>query len=567
MTGFENLCVNCMSDTAGREECPVCGFPQNKPQMQHALPYKTMLQNRYIVGRAQKSNGEGVTYIGFDTVLNVPVQVREFFPQTLSERSANGKDVRVISGSEIIFDECLASFLGYARSVAHLRDLSAVVQIYDIFEENHTAYAISEWEDLITLRYFVERSGGSLGWNAARQLFMPVLSALSTMHTSKINHLGISPDTLFITKDGKMKLGDFCIPTVRQMDTDLPPDLVPGCAAIEQYVMDYAPDETTDVYGFAASLFFTLTGMLPKDALKRRTDSRLFIPTALVRSIPPYVISALANALQVSPDKRTPDFERLRAELSAAPTVTATIEQTKVLDSVTPSTYVPPEPEPEPEKKGLPGFVWAIITCIIALAICTVVALIWLNHSGTEKPVSSSTESSEVSSEESEISGVVSDDASSETGDQIPVPNLVGENYEELTKKLESSNAEITTPEYQVLLSKKEFSDTITEGCIVSQSPEAGTMMAKGTAIVVVVSQGPQLRTLPAIAGKSLADASTAVAAAGLTPTKTEAYSSTVASGQVIGYQDAKEGSQLPYGSQVVIVVSKGPDPAASSAE
>ena len=42
MTGFENLCVNCMSDTAGREECPVCGFPQNKPQMQHALPYKTM---------------------------------------------------------------------------------------------------------------------------------------------------------------------------------------------------------------------------------------------------------------------------------------------------------------------------------------------------------------------------------------------------------------------------------------------------------------------------------------------------------------------------------------------
>ncbi len=84
---------------------------------------------------------------------------------------------------------------------------------------------------------------------------MPVLSALSAIHAAGIRHLGISPDTLHIMKDGRMKLDGFCIGAVRRMNSDLPPDLVAGCAAMEQYVMDYLPNEATDVYGFAASLF------------------------------------------------------------------------------------------------------------------------------------------------------------------------------------------------------------------------------------------------------------------------------------------------------------------------
>ncbi len=121
-------------------------------------------------------------------------------------------------------------------------------------------------------------------------------------------HLGISPDTLLIMRDGKMKLGSFSIGAVRQMDTDLPPELIPGCAAVEQYIMGDTLTEATDVYGFAASLFFALTGALPPEAPRRRSDARLLIPNAVMRSLPPYVISALANALQVSPGKTHADF-------------------------------------------------------------------------------------------------------------------------------------------------------------------------------------------------------------------------------------------------------------------
>ena len=137
-------------------------------------------------------------------MLRLPVEVREFFPQSLCERTDGEADIRILPGNEVAFNEYLADFLSYARDIAHLRELSTIVQIYDIFEENHTAYTVSEWHDSIPLRYYVERSGGQPQLERRPAAFMPVLSALSTMHTAKISHLGISPDTLRIMKDGRM---------------------------------------------------------------------------------------------------------------------------------------------------------------------------------------------------------------------------------------------------------------------------------------------------------------------------------------------------------------------------
>lgn len=557
--------MNCMSDTAGRSVCPHCGFSADGGQQPNALPFRTRLQNRYLVGAAKKSNGEGFVYIGYDAVLNIPVELHEFFPQSLCERAEDQKSARVMGGSEIAFDENLAAFLNHSREVARIRELSAIVQIYDIFEENHMAYTVSEWDDSITLRYFVERSGGNLEWNEARPLFMPVLSALSAMHSAGVSHLGISPETLRIMKDGKMKLGGFCISAVRTADTDLPPDIVPGCAAIEQYVMGYQPEECTDVYGFAASLFFALTGTLPQDALKRRTDSRLLIPTSLVRSIPPHVITALANALQVTPDKRTATFERLRAELSAAPTVTMTIE-TPVVSSPVQEPEERPYPVeqtlPRDRRRGVPAFVWVLVSCVACLIVFTVIGVLWISSGGDpgflvggeadSSAVSQAASSSQPSSS--------SPPSSSEPDNQIPVPNLVGQEYESLVSQVQT--------DYQILpAAQRQFSDTVAEGCIISQTPEysEGKTMTKGTAIVVVISQGPSVRELPQITNLPLADASTAVAEEGFVPSKIEEYSDTIPKGYAIGYQNAKAGDKMPYGSPVVLVISKGPEPSGAA--
>ena len=89
--------------------------------------------------------------------------------------------------------------------------------------------------------------------------------------------------------------------------------------------------------------------------------------------------------------------------------------------------------------------------------------------------------------------------------------------------------------------------------------------MTKGAPIAVVVSKGKAVGELPEIANMSLADASLAVTTAGFTPSQTSGYSDTVASGNAIGYKDAKAGDKMNSGSQVTIVISNGPKPASAA--
>ncbi|ARP50369.1 PASTA domain-containing protein [Caproicibacterium sp. XB2] len=615
MTGYEHLCMNCMADTEGQAKCPRCGFPQQEPQRKDALPYRTVLQERYMVGRAKRSDPEGFTYIAFDMQQLCTVQIREFFPHEICARITGSTDIAVIAGNETAFDEYLNDFISYQESIAKFRDQPAILAVQDIFEENYTAYAVSPWEEAITLRYFVERSGGSLSWNAAWKLFMPVISAVSAMYAAGVGHYGISPDTLFIMPNGSMKLGAFCSPAVRISGGCLLPNLQSGCAAAEQYDANAKLGENTDVYGMAATLFYALTGVLPKDARDRRSDPRLLLPASTLRSIPPHVVTALANALQVSRSERTPTFERFRAELSAAPTATASLEETQSLrrisspydDSADRAAHAAQQQEQEAEniRKPIPKFVGIILICVAVLICVTVGVVAYLsNHSGSlgelavatsaassvENPVTGNASESALTNSgvnHSAISAVSSSDVISSASDsaenestasasslsspssltsssnsssmassvpegQIVVPNLVGKNYYSLSK----------SSDYQVVLTSKEFSDSIKEGCIISQTPSSSGTMVKGAAISVTVSQGAALRELPDVAGLSYDAACKKVDAVGLVPDgKTLQSSNSIPKGQVIGYADGlKAGSKLNYQYSVTLLVSTGAD-------
>ena len=146
---------------------------------------------------------------------------------------------------------------------------------------------------------------------------------------------------------------------------------------------------------------------------------------------------------------------------------------------------------------------------------------------------------------------------SSLSENQIEAPNVLGQDYESL--------AESTGGDYTVMLSGYEFSDDVDEGQIISQSPLAGDPLEKGGVIVVVVSQGPQKRTLPGVAGDTLATACEKLTEAGFVPVASEEYSDSVPEGSVIGYANNESGDTLDYGSQVTIRVSLGKDPAADS--
>ena len=560
-----DLCMNCMQPLEepgpdGNRICPHCGWDNSTRQPAYALPYRTLLQGRYVIGRVLSVNGEGATYIAMDRESQSLARVREFFPQSIAARGEDGCTVRALDEHDALYAEYLKEFLTNTRRVARLRELAPLVSIYDIFEENHTAYSVAEWTDSISLRQYIDRSGGRVDWTTARQLFMPLLTALSSMSSAGVHHLAISPESIRVLPDGKISLDDFCCESVRRKGTALKPDMHPGCAALEQYTGDMQCGEYTDVYGFAASLLFALTGVLPKNATLRKKDARLLISSQVLKPIPPHVVAAIASALQVMPADRTATFERLRAELSAAPTVTASIETMEIKKRL-PAAY-----QDIPEDKGLPPVFWLVGSCIITLCIILVAALLWRQCGKPvqiEPPVSStpsvvSAVSGESAPSSSSGSSEQSDgSAASGSGVTLQVPSLRNENYAEWVNKTKDGALN-----FYIRLSERQYDETVEEGCIISQSPEAGTEITAGSTVTVVVSLGPSSRRLPTVAGLSLAEASEKLAGMGFTVVKEDSYSTTVPYGYVIDYKTEKAGNYCNVGTTVIIVLSKGPAPA-----
>ncbi|MHC5372892.1 Stk1 family PASTA domain-containing Ser/Thr kinase [Enterococcus sp. LJL120] len=106
-------------------------------------------------------------------------------------------------------------------------------------------------------------------------------------------------------------------------------------------------------------------------------------------------------------------------------------------------------------------------------------------------------------------------------------------------------------------------SSTVAEGTVISQTPTSGTEVNIGTAdtITLNVSSGPEEITLEDYSGMTATRARSELEALGLTVNEEQAYSDTVASGNVIS-QNPNSGSTVRSGSSVTLTVSQGPEPA-----
>jgi hypothetical protein len=103
------------------------------------------------------------------------------------------------------------------------------------------------------------------------------------------------------------------------------------------------------------------------------------------------------------------------------------------------------------------------------------------------------------------------------------------------------------------------YSATVATGNVISQNPTAGARVLPGTAVSLVVSQGPQPVPVPNVVGNAQADAQSAITGVGLTVgTVTQQFSDTAPEGSVIS-QDPVAGTMLLPGAPVNLVVSKGP--------
>ena len=67
------LCMGCMNELGSDGRCHYCSYTDDIPHLQAYLAPRTVLDNRYIVGKMLSYNGEGASYICYDMVANASV--------------------------------------------------------------------------------------------------------------------------------------------------------------------------------------------------------------------------------------------------------------------------------------------------------------------------------------------------------------------------------------------------------------------------------------------------------------------------------------------------------------
>ena len=105
------------------------------------------------------------------------------------------------------------------------------------------------------------------------------------------------------------------------------------------------------------------------------------------------------------------------------------------------------------------------------------------------------------------------------------------------------------------------YSSTVAAGAVIGTAPKG--QAPYGSTVVVVTSKGHAPLVVPAVTGttSSYASASAALTALGFVPVQANAYSSSVPKGAVIGTTPDPSAGPVPYGSQVTVHVSLGPEP------
>ena len=374
-------CYSCMRelDRPGRR-CPHCGFDNAaaaKTQSSHVLPCGYLLHGRYVIGKMLGQGGFGVTYIGWDLALELRVCIKEYFPAGAAMRSSAMSTTVTWSGGENAEElkRGRESFIKEARKAVKLRKLNAVVQVWDVFYENDTAYLVMDYVDGVTLKNHLIDTRRPLSEEECVRLFMPVMQDLEEVHARGIIHRDISPDNLMLQPDGSLVLLDIGAAKDLSGGNGQSSVLVAkkGFSPLEQYASGGDIGPWTDVYALCATIVYCVTGKLLPAPIDRLTGAEL----DLSAFSPPFA-EVLQKGLAIRPEERIQNISELKnqleealqpVEVSASESGSKTeLSERVVLNDETQSTLIDQlKRAPRPKTKNLIGWIIAAAAVICIL--------------------------------------------------------------------------------------------------------------------------------------------------------------------------------------------------------
>ena len=403
-------CFNCMEPVnTPDEECLSCGWDNHNRENGNAALEQTILKDQYIIGKSIGRGGFGITYVGFDLVLERRVAIKEYFPIGMAYRFSDAVTVRAYTEAEEEFQSGLRQALQESRTIAKLGQIPNIMQVHNAFLENGTVYMVMEYIDGKSLAEEVKQRG-RLGWKEALQMMYPVMDALEKLHEKGVIHRDVSPENIIRrTETGEPVLLDFG--SARPPREGLTVMLKPGYAPVEQYSQNAKQDGRVDVYALCATMYYLVTGITPASAdLRRFAKKELELPSEFAKDLPFEIEEVILKGMELDSNDRYPSMRELHKAFLAAEEQGAGSSKSRGTANRRDSETRRPENkektggagERQPENKGNPKGTGKVAGIIAAVAAVACLGGFWLFGNGDgDRDTDSGKEAIESTAEES----------------------------------------------------------------------------------------------------------------------------------------------------------------------
>lgn len=472
----------------------------------------------------------------------------------------------------------VTKFRGEAQAVACISHPN-IVSIYDVGEEDGMYYIVMELIEGITLKKYIEEKG-KLTVKEAVGISLQIANGLDAAHRHNIIHRDIKPQNILIARDGTAKLSDFGIAKAASSNT-ITANAMGSVHYIspEQARGGYS-DEKSDIYSLGVTMYEMISGTLPFTgesavaiALSHIQDDAT--PLAAMDATIPRGLSNIVNkCMQKKTELRYISAADLIADLKMflqdpsgdygvigslyenGGTIFMSKDDVNTLKNasrtgMTPTEdYGAPEEEAEEEEESKsdvdPKLEKALVFGSIAVAIIIGLVVIymlgrfiglWGSSGGNEK------------NEDNKVNVTASPTPGAEEPGDYVLPDFADQLKDSVIVEL--GNEDI---KYEI---EEEASDDVDKGNVIRTEPGAGSKVAAGSTVTLVVSTGAEQISVPETSGKTITDAITALQKQGFSVKQGDDVYSSEEVGKV-AYTDPAAGKKVEKGATITIYPSKG---------
>ena len=538
----------------------------------------TMLSGRYEIIEMVGSGGMSEVYKAKCHVLNRFVAIKVLKPEFSS-------DVNFVTKFRI-----------EAQSAAGLSHPN-IVNVYDVGEDNGIYYIVMELVEGITLKEYIQQHGRIAPMEAI-DFAIQIAQGVQAAHEHHTIHRDIKPQNIIIANNGTLKVTDFGIAKAASSSTTTTNAMGSVHYISPEQARGGFSDERSDIYSLGITMYEMLTGHVPFEGENNvaialmHIQSEMVSPREYYPDIPTSLEKIIRKCTQKKPERRYLTANALIADLyrvkenpnidcivvpkqtvPSSPTIEMTKQEMEMIktgrqvDTANTQEVVPPvpprpseiqvnrpvmKPSPFDQDEELDPKLKKIIT-VASVAIAVVLAILALVVIGNiagwfpggvikKKNTTEATTNADV---------LTSADSLATTAEEtIPMVNVVGL-YKTAAEEQMKKNG-FTNYTFQ-----EQTDAQVEKGYVVSQNIDDGTAITKDTEIIIVISSGKEMTTVPDVFNYEDSQATTLLEEAGLKVTHGYDFDDNIEKDHVIS-SDPVAGTEVEEGSTVKIIVSNG---------